>query len=189
MRQLQDTIYAQFTPTQMEAAQKLMTAMRIAIYKWKRPLDRLRELYDDIDNDIKEANIYEESKCKKGCSFCCNINVDISTLEAALLVPYVRKQDRQQMEKQKGLSFEQFLQLPYADRKCIFLEDGKCRAYNDRPLNCRTHFVHSDPANCDTEDGDKETAVMASGIISIKRDSFHSVYVNNGNIATQLLKL
>ncbi len=189
MRELKDTIYAQFTPAQIKAANQFMDAMRIQIYKWKRPLVELKKLYKQIDDEAIDAGIPAAASCKKGCSYCCHINVDVSIMEVALLAPYVRKQDKQLIDKQKGLSFKEFIELPYADKKCIFLENNVCRVYHDRPLACRTHFVASDPNLCNSQTGDHETVVLANGIISLLRDSFHSVYKNDANIATQLLKL
>ena len=189
MREIKDTIYNNMSFTQLKAAKEVLEALRIQIFKWKRPLIELQKLYKQIDAEVNEAGIPGSASCKKGCSFCCYINVDVSIMEASLLTPYVRKQDRELMDKQKNLSFIQFNELPYTDRKCIFLEDNKCRAYNDRPLACRTHFVGSLAQKCDTSGKDQETQILTNGIISLLRDSFHSVYKNDANIATQLLKL
>lgn len=181
------TIYDQLAHnTKLQAAAALKT-LADNIKKWRHPIVELKKLQNDVDL-IVAVKIAKVSSCRKGCSYCCYINVDVSALEAEILKPFVRAEDIPQLEKQKNLDFQGFLKLPYEDKKCIFLENNQCRVYNDRPLACRKYHVISDPEICNTKDEVLTTQVAANLLLEIRVNAFHMVHKNKHNLATQLLK-
>lgn len=102
-----------------------------------------------IDRSIKENP--RESSCKKGCNFCCHINVDVSEVEAELIVHYCEEKHIQ-IDKDYLLRrrLTPWREVPLSNEAaCTFLKDGECGIYPVRPLACRTYFVGSEPIYCD----------------------------------------
>lgn len=98
---------------------------------------------DLIAKDIKNVS------CKKGCNFCCHINVDISETEAQLiLIEEVLSSDQVGIFKeQKDYTMQEHSEK-YSP--CGFLSElGECSIYSVRPLSCRKYFVVNEPNLCD----------------------------------------
>lgn len=84
--------------------------------------------------------------CGSGCTYCCNLQVEISVPELASLVAYVeenfskaetealRARVQEAERRTRGLnSYERlFARVP-----CPLLSDGQCSVYPARPLVCR----------------------------------------------------
>lgn len=81
-----------------------------------------------------------ELACARGCSSCCVLRVEVSTLEAERLAPLVNELGlRQEVARAAaelgGLSRRERLA---AKRSCALLgSDGACRVHAARPLACR----------------------------------------------------
>lgn len=99
-------------------------------------------------------------QCKKGCAACCHTQVSVTQDEAEHLAKKVLsgqvRIDRERLAFQAQFSddYDQWMRVPYETRGCIFLDaqDG-CTVYEDRPSVCRTNYSLSDPALCETKDG------------------------------------
>ena len=103
-----------------------------------------------IDEQMEISDMKVE--CHKGCSLCCQINVDITEDEAELLVKHVADAridiDINKLERQSKA--DAWLKQTAEDRKCQFLDkDGACKVYEYRPMNCRRHLVITEPELCD----------------------------------------
>lgn len=106
-------------------------------------------LYDEIWKNTNQ-NVKEAISCKKGCSACCHINVDIHEVEARLIFQEYgyKKINWSVLEKQQGLDI--FHRPKIEDSACIFLESkGNCGIYEYRPISCRKFFVVSPAELCD----------------------------------------
>lgn len=76
--------------------------------------------------------------CSRGCSFCCSIDVQITTLEAH----YIQEQSR--IRASGGTSITTGHRDP-----CPFVaSDGSCSIYTFRPLACRIYHAAGEPINC-----------------------------------------
>ncbi len=129
------------------------------------PIKRARFTHEAVDKSLQElftnpvVNNYVS--CKKGCSGCCYTQVSVTRDEAALLshVAHTKlkhKIDIDRLEKQAraGDNAKDWYKLPYADRRCVFLDSkNECQVYDDRPAVCRSNNVLSPPILCDTRDG------------------------------------
>ena len=96
---------------------------------------------------------FDKISCKKGCSFCCYINVDITKEEAILLIKVYKESNiKLDINYLKNQQFDRN-KIPYNERACIFLnkKDGSCLVYENRPLACRKYQVMNDPDKCNTE--------------------------------------
>jgi Fe-S-cluster containining protein len=91
-----------------------------------------------------------------GCtrSGCCHTNVDITQSEAELLADRVPEAALPRLEMQAALPdadstkagyFEAWRKLSFEDRACVFLVEGRCSVYEDRPGVCRKWFITEDP--------------------------------------------
>ena len=101
-------------------------------------------------------------RCGKGCSHCCHEPVEIWAHEAALLVAIARAAgmtlDRTRLERQSRYNAENWRQQPAQDRACGLLgADGACTVYEFRPNVCRKLLVVTDPALCDTSNGQPDS--------------------------------
>lgn len=76
--------------------------------------------------------------CGRGCSYCCSIDVQITTLEAHYI------QERTGISARGGMSITTGHRDP-----CPFVAtDGSCSAYSVRPLVCRIFHAAGEPTNC-----------------------------------------
>lgn len=101
------------------------------------------------DNESKMPPV--NAACKKGCAYCCNIQVSISKPEAEIIIDHCRanniKIDFNYLEKQRYLNEQSHAKSDAS--KCVFLKDNVCSIYNVRPFSCRNYYVVSKPVNCD----------------------------------------
>ena len=82
--------------------------------------------------------------CKKGCSYCCHVIVDVSIAEVARALEVVARRfsaedvaaltvrARENADRSRGTDA-----LSYPIIPCAFLRDGECSIYEGRPLACR----------------------------------------------------
>lgn len=126
--------------------------------KISSPLERARFIHhvvDDYNREIFAHPLVQKFlPCKVGCSACCHTQVGITEDEAELLASKINegiKIDYMLLQKQisVGNNPEEFYQLSYANRRCIFLgADDSCQVYNDRPSVCRTNAVLGESSQC-----------------------------------------
>jgi len=119
-------------------------------------------IYSVIEDVTQQ--LLEQSKvnttCKKGCSFCCYIPIELSEAEFQyLLTGLDDKPNKTQLKRQwngevKGDgSWVDTTQ--YKTRKCSLLRNGICTVYETRPLACRTYLSASPPEHCDSKNNPK----------------------------------
>lgn len=90
--------------------------------------------------------------CTKGCWYCCQINCLISEVEAKKISPYIERKKIIPLKTRK-------------DNRCPFLNDhNECNIYPARPLICRKTLVSSDPAYCDTRNGEPKNVQLQTDI-------------------------
>lgn len=95
-------------------------------------------IYSTADYYYKHA-IQKDAVCKKGCSWCCRVPVDVSALE----VQYISEKTG---IKPNGLEKGKDWSRDPDKTKCPFLKDGCCSIYEHRPYNCRI-FATMDSAD------------------------------------------
>ena len=80
---------------------------------------------------------YEESmECGRGCSGCCQQNLEISPVEMARILEFLSEVPRENLESRMGRVGSE--EVP-ANAPCVLLEDDACMAYAARPTICRSH--------------------------------------------------
>lgn len=102
-------------------------------------LQHLKLAYDFLDK-VSAEFVSRFASCSKGCSHCCNMDVQITAFEAeyiamATTIPHLHN---------PALTFGH-------KSRCPFLSSaGVCTIYTVRPLFCRTYHSLSDPELCGT---------------------------------------
>lgn len=119
---------------------------------------RARALHQLVESEIDSEKDIQIS-CRKGCSACCHMEVEVTSYEAKILGKLVKDghaidRSRLQRQSQRTLQDAQWKQGPRnADNPCVFLNgEGSCSIYEHRPVMCRRHSVTTPPKNCDTLD-------------------------------------
>jgi Fe-S-cluster containining protein len=122
------------------------------LYK-QDPIRAFKELVKLVDDRIRAIPSRERDdfSCRKGCSFCCRMNVDVHKEEAVIIRNHCRKRgiviDKQYLSQQ--LEYPA-LEIGWSKRNaCVFLKDGMCSIYHVRPIFCRKYFVVTPKEDCE----------------------------------------
>ena len=116
------------------------------------------------------------SRAGKGCSHCCRIDVQITTLEAENIWLYTRRP----VQPTNGpITTGHKTPCPFLDNA------GACTVYEQRPLICRIYHVAGDPAHCDPKSGVKQIhyghpPTFGNDIFANLVSWTHQVAINNG---------
>lgn len=131
-------------------AQAMSFAAELSEYEKKHGVEKTLDIIYDMVKNVQQASGWdEEISCKKGCSFCCHDEINITDWEAIRILNHIEeyKPDLELLKKQNEA--EDFRKLPWVDQKCSLLnKDGTCSIYENRPLICRTHNSTDDPQLC-----------------------------------------
>jgi Fe-S-cluster containining protein len=134
------------------------------------------EFQDEIEEDQKR-----KISCRKGCAFCCHLEVQVTDLEKDLIMDYAKehgiKYNEKKLEEQLQYN-EQTLPLSDVSR-CVFLSNqNTCNIYEVRPLHCRKYLVLNDPKFCNAKKYPSHstkvhfhsnTEILASAILTAAR--------------------
>lgn len=104
------------------------------------PADLVKLIYKTADFYYDQVT-RKEAYCKKGCSWCCRVPVDVSAIEAQLIGEYIG------IEPKNLTADRQWYRMP-DKTKCPFLKNDCCSIYPVRPFNCRVFASADDPKNC-----------------------------------------
>ena len=142
---------------------KMYDALKEDVQRMRREIDIdeiTRSAYEFID--VKLAEQIESSKnikptCKKGCTYCCHLNVGIGSNEAKILSKHLDENQITHLKKQRlvlaGLGKNEYESFPHVTdwetSACVFLKNSECSVYADRPMACRMYYVATEPKLCD----------------------------------------
>lgn len=171
---------AQYIEAQTSVQSKMFLAGQIA--QWAEvikddlahdKLEAMREVMEVMDKAIKDSG--RDHSCKKGCNFCCRMNVDILPEEAELIAVYCASNDivisKEYLKKQMKVRKEMIAFS--AVGVCVFLKDGLCSIYPVRPLACRKYLVASPAEDCDIKNyGYKKVAVVCDISVEVLDSAF-----------------
>ncbi|MCY0994681.1 YkgJ family cysteine cluster protein [Nannocystis sp. ILAH1] len=123
-------------------------------------------LQHDLDRQVdlqnsRIADLGSPSRCRRGCDACCHNWVDALPEEARAILEAIRAREgaagvaalvvaaneHVAAARAAGNSRAWFL----LRRPCLFLRDGACTVYAQRPFTCRAYHVTSEPADCSLE--------------------------------------
>jgi uncharacterized protein len=92
--------------------------------------------------------------CLKGCHHCCHHLIATSPMEMESILEVSQSYDLERLKKQKE-KIESGVEIEYSEKACVFLNNGNCSIYDQRPLICRLTHVKSEPENCHIENESK----------------------------------
>ncbi|MFZ4404676.1 MAG: YkgJ family cysteine cluster protein [Pseudobdellovibrionaceae bacterium] len=122
-------------------------------------LDRGQELHRLIDQQVSQSSDIKTT-CKKGCGFCCHLEIEITSDDAEVLWQSLKSYpgtiDFNRLTKQSKRSRldSKWAQGITADNRCVFLSnDQSCSNYENRPAICRKHSVVSPVVECEKLEG------------------------------------
>jgi len=111
---------------------------------------RVYGIFDALIDSVKRRSGVRVD-CKNGCSYCCELKVDVSPLEVlylARMVECMKPSDGERVgnaakarhEHIQGKTHPQLLSENYP---CPLLHDGSCSAYVGRPFFCRSFHAQT----------------------------------------------
>ncbi len=124
----------------------------------KDHLRKLSELQTDSEKiqwvrsqvDCMLDDSVSESKCERGCHFCCFHPISLSRIEMKDILETETVQSPSRLVSQRK-HFGNGESISYEERACVYLKEGQCSIYQKRPLICRLTHVSSRPENCNYE--------------------------------------
>lgn len=175
------TFWAKTSESLSEVILRLPTEQRFAVLErvtekihvlWSALLmqppgaERARAVYRMIDSALeKYASEKTDIPCKRGCSACCYLAVDITDDEAELLAEIVEgghEIDRELLREQYPAdTLTKFGSLARDRRRCVFLgKDEACSIYESRPAACRKYLVSGTSEQCQDYNGKTSRVVI-----------------------------
>jgi len=82
--------------------------------------------------------------CGEGCAYCCSHEVPVSRAEGETLVAWLLEHKT----PEELARIRERLASWRVAKACALLEDGRCIAYDVRPITCRNHLASSPPSQC-----------------------------------------
>lgn len=95
--------------------------------------------------DLMNGHTSKFSVCQVGCSHCCRIGVDVSSIEAMYIQSNTDYEGREPVKGYKHIENEY----------CVFHDDetASCSIYEFRPAHCRIFFAFDSPVYCNDPKG------------------------------------
>lgn len=115
--------------------------------------ERGRVVHQWVEEEIKKS-AHIKTTCHRGCGYCCHLEVEITSDDAAVLGEVVKNGYKIDFDKLKRLANRDVRGQEWqagvtTENSCVFLnENNECGIYLHRPISCRKHSVSSDPEFC-----------------------------------------
>ncbi|MBW2735819.1 MAG: YkgJ family cysteine cluster protein [Deltaproteobacteria bacterium] len=108
---------------------------------WRQIMAKVDAFFGEVTSRHAEA-----LQCRHGCSLCCGQELSVMLVEAIAVVEGIEKLSaRTRHELEESAAAE--------NKPCVFLHEGGCRIYAERPLLCRSHGLpirqHGEVAACE----------------------------------------
>ena len=166
--------------------QRLLRHYTQHISGFEAGVKRGREIHRLIDEQV-ELSPQIKTSCKKGCGSCCQLEIEITSDDAAILAQSVNfgvsiNVERLNEQAQRSRLDEKWARGFVHENRCVFLgDDNACRNYDNRPSVCRKHSVVSPVKECDFLGGSPvpkilpAAEIIMSVVINLSDVSFASL--------------
>lgn len=121
------------------------------------PLKKVRSIYRFADWLVEHSGVVKAAVCKRGCTHCCYLDVDVSLLEAAFIAKHTSYTQVYRTQRIRKGYHESRTYCGFLDQ-----QSGSCTIYDVRPMACRTFFAFDSPELCDRDNGTTEHAIFTS---------------------------
>lgn len=168
LRALVTQYQAQLPADDFAAFVDYLKAMHAQLHQQLAPLApgpaRARAVHALLEPELAKVTV--DTKCRKGCSACCHLEVEITKDEGELLAEVVMAghridEARLQLQAARERRSAEWAQMVHLPNRCVFLgEDGACTVYAHRPGSCRKHLVVTHPVECATKGGKPEAVTV-----------------------------
>ena len=116
---------------------------------WRFAVEEGASASESMDEAARQAPTKAAWQCAPGCDACCHLMVLVTPREVDALLPRVTPQIAERIrtnaEAAGGLDAGAYRRMRV---RCAFLDpDGRCAAYDVRPIRCRSH-VSADVEIC-----------------------------------------
>lgn len=99
---------------------------------------KVKAAHSMVDAILAAGEVSKCSVCKRGCNKCCEVDVDVSGIEAMVIADIYGIPQQKKIERsRRGYT-----------TLCPFNVGGDCSIYQHRPIACRSFFTLDDPAIC-----------------------------------------
>lgn len=95
-------------------------------------IDSLHQNASDFFDKVSQKN-QTDMECKKGCSLCCKVDLNVFEIEAQKILDWFKNLEHVEQKRLVNL-----WQTPHQEGYCSFLYQDSCTAYEARPTICRT---------------------------------------------------
>lgn len=139
------------------------------------------KLYEKVDEMQEESGMASKTQCvEQECSFCCHDLIMGSADEIRNLARYVKKNNipiNKKHNQYKG----NWNKLKFAQKACPLLINGKCGAYDKRPLICRKHNIRKgeDISKCNVDNGGVVQEVI---LVELDTILIADILINEGKL-------
>jgi hypothetical protein len=118
---------------------------------WRYRAEEGEDCFALVDAAIRQAPTRSSWACRSGCAHCCWLRVEVTAVEAERLARFVTEPVARRVEANAAAADG----LTPAEHRmpCAFLEDGRCVAYEARPLRCRAHVSASEAVCAEVREG------------------------------------
>jgi uncharacterized protein len=134
-----------------------------------------RGAMDLIDETIAQGK--RVVSCRRGCHFCCKMNVDASEEEVRVIAEYCHTHNisipKKYLRQQLNYRWEEIPFSPVS--ACVFLKAGECSIYEVRPLACRAYSVVSPPEFCDVP---QHKGYLIAAVMDIDVEIISTAFMN-----------
>lgn len=95
--------------------------------------------YQRLDATISGilSDVGAKVSCSKGCSYCCHQHIGVTVPSLLMLVKHI--------DKSCLNNINDFMDY---EKSCVFLKNGSCSIYSDRPFACRSFFSVKPALDC-----------------------------------------
>lgn len=125
-------------------------------------LERMHALTEAVLNNLRNnPEVDFNPPCHAGCNHCCQEALLVIEQEVDWILDKFTPQQIEELKPrvqqwlikaQPGLHWDNGkkfgIKWRFLQNMCPLLKDGKCMAYDRRPIGCHTFFAHKDPDKC-----------------------------------------
>jgi Fe-S-cluster containining protein len=106
--------------------------------------ERMGRTFDYLQEELRAEGDGKQIACRAGCAFCCHLRVSVYPHEAIALFRHLGSLTKEKADGIRAKLQENALRIAKMTRDehyasniaCGFLVDGRCAAYEARPLAC-----------------------------------------------------